>query len=53
MSWIDNLLTSSTIVWVLIGIGALHLYLRKTGKTLPELIKEIIAFFNSLGGEEQ
>ena len=53
MSWIDTVLTSSLIVWILLIIGVLHLYLKKTGKTLPELIKEIIAFFNSLGGEEQ
>lgn len=38
MSWIDNILSSSLIVWLMIAFGGLHLYLKKTGKTLPEAI---------------
>lgn len=48
MSWIDNVLTSSAIVWILIGLGALHLYLKKTGKTILDLIHDIRDFFSGL-----
>ena len=52
MSWIDNLFSSSLIVWAMIFFGILHLYLKKTGQTLPDFIKSIMEFFKSFGEEE-
>lgn len=48
MSWVDSILTSSVLIWAVILLGILHFYLRKTGKTLLEFIKEIKDFFNGL-----
>lgn len=52
MSWIDNFLSSSAIVWIVIGFGILHLYLKKTGKTMLDLIHDLQDFFSGLGEDK-
>ena len=52
MSWIDEFLTSSAIVWIIILIGILHLYLKKTGKTFVEFIRDIRDAVTGLTEEE-
>jgi hypothetical protein len=53
MTWIDSILTSSAIVWIILILFAINLYLRKTGKTFPEMIKGIIEFFNGITEEKK
>lgn len=48
MSWIDNLLTSSAIVWIIILFGIVSLYLKKTGKTFLDMIHDIQEFLSGL-----
>ena len=48
MSWIDDILTSSFIVWAIIGLGAFSLYLKKSGKTVVEVFNDIREFFSNL-----
>jgi hypothetical protein len=53
MSWIDNLLSSSTIVYLLLAIIGMQIYLRKTKQTLPEVIRRIRDFFSEWDKEEK
>ena len=52
MGWIDNIFNSSFIVWFLILIGLIHVYLKKTGKTFLDVIRDIRDFFSGLMGEK-
>jgi hypothetical protein len=48
VGWLDSLLSSSLIVWIfLIGFG-IHIYLKKTEQTLPEVIKRIVEFIEKM-----
>ena len=38
---INQILNSSFIVYFIIGLGLIHIYLKKTGKTFVEIIKGI------------
>lgn len=49
---IGSFFNSSFFVWLMIGMGILHLYLRKTGKTLVELVKEIKEALESFNQEQ-
>lgn len=52
MGWLDELLSSSFIVWFIIGIGILHVYMRRTGKTFLDIIQDIREFFSGLVEEQ-
>lgn len=52
MSWLDGILNSSTIVWLIILIAVINIYLKKTGQTLPELITSIKESIQAMGDKE-
>lgn len=53
MSWWDNLLSSSLVAWLIIIFLILNIYLKKTGKTLPELIRDIKDAIAALFGQAE
>jgi hypothetical protein len=50
MSWVDNILNSPILVYLVIAIFILHIYLKKTGQTFMEFIEKIKEIFR--GKEE-
>jgi hypothetical protein len=52
MSWIDDTLNSSLLVWVLLLGLILHIYLKKTNQTLPDLIRKIKESFVEINKDE-
>lgn len=52
MSWLDDLLNSSMIVYILLILFGISFYLKKTGKTFPEMIRGIIDTVNSFKEEK-
>jgi len=49
MAWWDDLLNSSLLVYLILIIFIIHIYLKKTNQTLPDLFKRIKA---AIQGEE-
>lgn len=49
MSFIDEILGSAWFVYLLLLFFGIHLYLKRSGKTLPEAIKDLKESLNSLG----
>ncbi|UCD20927.1 MAG: hypothetical protein JSW08_00045 [archaeon] len=49
---LDSILSSSLIAWIILAIIGINLYLKKTGKTFVEMVKEILGFFKGLQEEE-
>ena len=52
MTWIDSLFSSSIIVYILIIFFILQIYLRRTGKTLIEMVRDIKDFFQDVQEEK-
>ena len=52
MTWIDSLFSSSIIVYILIIFFILQIYLRRTGKTLIEMVRDIKEFFQDVQEEK-
>ena len=50
MSWIDTALSSGWIVWIGIALFVLHLYMKKTGKTLPDIVRSIRESLDNMRG---
>jgi len=43
---LDEFLNSSLLIWTIIALGILHVYLKKTGQTLPEFVAKIRDMFS-------
>ena len=41
MTWIDDTLNSSLLVWAILIGFAIHIYLKRTNQTLPDIIRRI------------
>lgn len=52
MAWIDDFFSSSIIVYILITFFILHIYLKKTGKTLIEMVRDIKDFLQGVREEK-
>lgn len=50
---IDNILGSPIFVWIVIAVLIISIYIKKTGKTFPEVINSMVDFFKSISGGKE
>lgn len=53
MSFIDSIFNSSLFVYLLILAFGIHIYLKRTGKTFPQMIQDIRESLSVFGGDDE